>query len=367
MPDRETFFITGFPGFIADRLLERLARTPSRFILLVQPSWLVRARHESDRIAQLTGRSRDDFQIVAGDITQPQLGLTAASLAIAQQQTTRIFHLAALYDLAVAREPAMRVNVGGTRNVIDFARTVPALQHFHHVSTCYVAGKREGPILETELRHDAGYRNFYEESKYLAELEVESVKDQLPVTIHRPSVVCGDSRTGETVKYDGVYYLILYLLHFPSLSSINIGNHRVSLNLVPVDFVVDAMAALAFDRNAIGKTVQLSDPSPLTTNELFNTIARELNGKRSRITAPAKLVRFFLMLPPSPKITGLPHSAVPYFFVKQLYDSRQAQALLKPHGIQCPSFESYVDNIVTFVKANPELVPQTDTDKHGQA
>jgi len=363
MPDRETFFITGFPGFIADRLLERLASKQCRFILLVQPSWLDRARHEVDRISSLTNRDRSDFQIVEGDITQPALGLTNADLDITRQQTTRVFHLAALYDLAVQREPAMRVNVSGTRNVLEFARTLPSLRHFHHVSTCYVAGKREGAILETELRHDAGYRNFYEESKYLAELEVEFVKDQLPVTIHRPSVVCGDSRTGETVKYDGVYYLILYLLRFPSLSSLNIGNHRVSLNLVPVDFVVDAMAALAFDQNAISKTVQLADPSPLTTNELFNAIARSANGKRSRITAPATWVRFFLMLPPSPKITGLPHNAVPYFFVKQLYDTSQAQALLQPHGIQCPPFQSYVDNIVAFVKANPELA----TDGHRPA
>lgn len=362
MPNSETFFITGFPGFIADRLLERLARKQCRFILLVQPSWLDRARHEIDRISRLTNRNVADFQLVQGDITQPALGLTASDLEITRQQTTRVFHLAALYDLAVEREPAMRVNVGGTRNVIAFARTLPSLQHFHHVSTCYVAGKREGVILETELRHDAGYRNFYEESKYLAELEVEAVKDQLPVTIHRPSVVCGDSHTGETVKYDGVYYLILYLLHFPWLSSVNIGNHRVSLNLVPVDFVVDAMAALAFDQNAIGKTVQLSDPSPLSTNGLFNAIARSANGKRSLITAPVTWVRFFLMLPPSPKITGLPHSAVPYFFVKQLYDSSQAQALLKPHGIECPSFPSYVDNIVEFVKANRELA----TDGHRQ-
>lgn len=355
MPDRETFFITGFPGFIADRLLERLARTPSEFILLVQPSWLDRARHEIDRIATLTGRSPEDFRIVQGDITQPDLGLSSSDLELTRERTTRVFHLAALYDLAVKSEPAMRVNVGGTRNVVEFARTLPSLRHFHHVSTCYVAGKREGPILETELRHDAGYRNFYEESKYLAELEVESVKDQLPVTIHRPSVVCGDSRTGETVKYDGVYYLILYLLRWPSLSSVNIGNHRVSLNLVPVDFVVDAMAALAFDQNAIGKTLQLSDPSPLTTNELFNTIAGALNGKRSRITAPARWVRFFLMLPPSPGITGLPHSAVPYFFVKQLYDSSEAQALLKPHGIQCPPFQTYVNQIVEFVRKHPQL------------
>lgn len=362
MPDRETFFITGFPGFIADRLLERLARKESRFILLVQPSWLDRARHEIDRIANLTGRVPEDFRIVLGDISQPDLGLSAADLELSRNETTRIFHLAALYDLAVEREPAMRVNVGGTRNMVEFARSLPSLRHFHHVSTCYVAGKREGPILETELRHDAGYRNFYEESKYLSELEVEAVKGELPVTIHRPSVVCGDSRTGETVKYDGVYYLILYLLKWPSLSSINIGNQRVSLNLVPVDFVIDAMAALAFEKEAIGKTVQLSDPTPLTTAELFNTIAGALNGKRSRITAPATWVRFFLMLPPSPKITGLPHHAVPYFFVRQLYDCSQAQALLAPHGIQCPPFESYVNQIVDFVKAHPELA----TDGHGQ-
>jgi len=356
MPDRETFFITGFPGFIANRLLERLARQDCDFILLVQPSLLGRAREEIARLAQLSGRDVAEFQFVEGDISVSGLALNAADLELVQRQTTRMFHLAAVYDLAVPQDLAMLVNAGGTRNVVALARTLPHLRHFHHVSTCYVAGKREGVILETELRHDAGYRNYYEESKYLAELEVESAKRELPVTIHRPAVVCGDSRTGETGKYDGVYYLINYLLRWPSvLSMINIGNQKVSLNLVPVDFVVDAMAALAFEERAIGKTLQLADPAPLTTNQLFNAIANSIDGHKSKITAPAKLVRFFLMLPPSPKITGLPHHAVPYFFVKQLYDSSEAQQLLAPHGIQCPPFETYVDRIVDFAQQNPRL------------
>jgi len=355
MPDRETFFITGFPGFIANRLLERLARKDCDFILLVQPSLLGRARDEIARIAQLSGRDVEGY-LVEGDISEPQLALSAADLELVQQQTTRVFHLAAVYDLAVPQDLAMRVNAGGTRNVVELARKLPHLRQFHHVSTCYVAGKREGVILETELRHDAGYRNYYEQSKYLAELEVEWAKIDLPVTVHRPAVVCGDSRTGETGKYDGVYYLIHYLLRWPRvLSTINIGNHEVSLNLVPVDFVVDAMAALAFDERAIGKTLQLADPAPLTTNQLFNAIAKSINGHRSKITAPARWVRFFLMLPPSPKITGLPHHAVPYFFVKQLYDSSPAQALLAPHGIRCPPFESYVDKIIDFARQNPTL------------
>jgi len=243
MPDRETFFITGFPGFIANRLLERLARQECNFILLVQPSLVADAHEEINRIASLTGRSTAEFQIVEGDIAEPQLALKKSDLDLVQQQATRVFHLAAVYDLAVPQDLALRVNVGGTRNVVDLARSLPHLKQFHHVSTCYVAGKREGVILETELRHEAGYRNYYEESKYLSELEVDSVKADLPVTIYRPSVVCGDSQTGETGKYDGVYFLIHYLLKWPSmLSLINIGNHKVSLNLVPVDFVVDAMA-----------------------------------------------------------------------------------------------------------------------------
>ena len=354
MADRETLFVTGFPGFIANRLLERLARRECDFVLLVQPSFVTRALDEIERIARLSGKSVGDFQIVEGDISEPRLALSDADLELVQDQTTRVFHLAAVYDLAVPQDVALRVNVGGTRNVVDVARSIPQLRQFHHVSTCYVAGKREGVILETELRHDAGYRNFYEESKYLAELEVEKAKRDLPVTIHRPAVVCGDSQTGETGKYDGVYYLIHYLLRWPSvLSLINIGNHEVSLNLVPVDFVVDAMAAIAFDERAIGLTLQLADPAPLTTNQLFNAIAKSIDGRRSRITAPRSWVYFFLMLPPSPRLTGLPHHAVPYFFVKQVYDSTQAQQLLAPHGIRCPPFPVYVDRIVDYAHRHP--------------
>ena len=356
MPDRETLFITGFPGFIANRLLERLARKDCRFILLVQPLLAPLAKQEIARITQLTGKSTADFYIVEGDISELNLALKPAELDLVRQQSTRVFHLAAVYDLAVPRDLALRVNPGGTHNVLAVARAMPQLRQFHHVSTCYVAGKREGVILETELEHTAGYRNFYEESKYLAEMEVQSLKNELPVTIHRPAVVCGDSRTGETGKYDGVYYLIHYLLRWPRmLSLINIGNHVVSLNLVPVDFVVDAMAAVAFDERAIGQTLQLADPAPLTTNQLFNAIAKSIEGHKSRITAPQSWVYFFLMLPPSPKITGLPHHAVPYFFVKQLYDSSKAQELLTPHGIQCPPFETYVDKIVDYARRNPVI------------
>lgn len=354
MAKNQTFFLTGFPGFIASRLVKRLTAVDSRFLLLVQPALVDRAKGEIAQLARDTDRSTEDFQIVEGDISQPDLAMSADQLNVARSVTTRVFHLAAVYDLAVSRELAQRVNVTGTKNVNQFVRSLPQLRHYHHVSTCYVAGKREGRILETELQHDAGFRNFYEESKYLAELEVELLKHELPITIHRPSVVCGDSRTGETAKYDGVYYLINYLLQWPSLlSQFNIGNHEVCLNLVPIDFVVEALAALAFDDAAIGKTVQIADPRPLTTNQLCNAIANSIGGWHSKVTVPPSWVQFFLMLPPSPRITGLPHHGVPYFFVKQTYDSKQAQELLNKHALQCPPFMSYVDTIVGYAAKHP--------------
>jgi thioester reductase-like protein len=352
----ETFLITGFPGFIASRLLRRLAESGDRFLLLVQPALADQAGRELSNIAEQTGTPLSNFEILPGDITEPDLGLAQKDLDRARSESTVLFHLAAIYDLAVRQDLAMRVNVGGTRNVNHFAQSFRALRHYHYVSTCYVAGKRTGRIFENELRHDAGFRNYYEETKYLAETEVEDLKSQLPVTIHRPSVVCGDSHTGETAKYDGIYYLINYLLKWPSLlSNFNIGNDDVSLNLVPVDFVVEAMSALATDPSAIGKTLQLADPDPLPTRELCNLIARSLVGKEARITVPARLVESSLMLPPSPAISGLPHRGVPYFFLKQSYDTTQASQLLAPRGVTCPPFSSYVTTIVDYAMSHPHL------------
>jgi len=356
MWSEETVFLTGFPGFIAGRLLRRLATDGGRFLLLVQPNFVERAKEELKTIAEQTGRSASHFEILQGDITKPDLGLSRERLETVRSKSTILFHLAAIYDLAVARDTAMRVNVEGTRNVNNFARLLPHLRHYHYVSTCYVAGKRTGVILEAELRHEAGFRNYYEETKYLAETEVDAVKTELPITIHRPAVVCGDSKTGETAKYDGIYYLIRYLLKWPSvLSAFNIGNSEVTLNLVPVDFVVEAMSVLARDPLSVGKTVQLADPAPLTTNELFNTIARCIEGKGSRITLPPSLVETSLKLPLAPKITDLPHSAVPYFFLKQTYDTAQARQLLEPHGISCPPFGSYVKAIIDYASRHPTL------------
>ena len=353
---RESIFLTGFPGFIAGRLVERLAKPETQFFLLVQPQLVERAMEEIEQIAEFTNTPLESYVIVEGDITEPQLGIPAADLETIQFETTDVFHLAAAYDLAVPKDVAFSVNLQGTKNVNDLVCSIKNLRRYNYISTCYVAGKREGVIQESDLEHKAGFRNFYEETKYLAELEVERLKSHLPVTIYRPSVVVGDSVTGETAKYDGIYYLIHYLRKAPSLLRVvNVGNNDVRLNLVPVDFVVEAIAALARDNSAIGKTIAIADPAPLTTAELFDAIAKDMTGRKSEFGPPPKIVEWFLMLSISPPITGLPTHGVPYFFISQTYDTTIAKGLLAKHKIACPRFGNYVGNLLDFVEENPEL------------
>ena len=256
----------------------------------------------------------------------------------------------------MAKDIAFKVNVEGTRNVNEFVKSLKKLRRYNYISTCYVAGKRTGVIREDELAHDAGFRNHYEETKYLAEMDVEQMKADFPVTIFRPSVVVGDSDTGETAKYDGIYALILYLKKAPALLRfINVGNRNVKLNLVPVDFVVEGIATLAKDDSAVGKTIALANPSPPSTAEIFDLIAEAMTGKTSVVTPPAALIEASLMLGISPALTGLPHAGVPYFFLAQTYDTSISEELLNAHKIACPPFQSYVKNLVAFVEKNPEL------------
>ena len=356
MDFERSIFVTGFPGFIAGRLVERLAEKGTQFFLLVQPKFLAAAEKAVTRIAFESGVPLENFALVKGDITQTGMGIPAADLETIKNETTDIFHLAAVYDLAVDKDIAYAVNFEGTKKVNEFASSVRDLKRYNYISTCYVAGKRTGEIFESELEHEAGFRNFYEETKYLAEIEVENLKPELPVTIFRPSVVVGDSENGETAKYDGIYYLIQYLRKWPSvLRAVNVGNDRVRLNLIPVDFVTEAIAVLSNDEKAIGKTVAIADPSPLTTAKLFDAIARKLSGKPSVIQPPEKLVNFSLSTPVSPPITGLPHYAVPYFFLSQTYDTSIANELLEPHGVKCPNFGDYVGNLIDFVEKHPKL------------
>ncbi len=209
-----TVLITGFPGFLGSALLPRvLDRTGGRAVCLVQPKFMAMAERRAAELAQREPALAGRIELVHGDITQPGLGLDEAALRSVVADTTELWHLAAVYDLAVPRPLGMRVNVEGTRNVLDVAERCTRLERLQYFSTCYVSGRYAGPFAEEDLEVGAPFNNFYEETKHLAEVEVRRAMSRgLPATIYRPSIVVGDSHSGETQKYDGPYVVMQWLM-----------------------------------------------------------------------------------------------------------------------------------------------------------
>jgi thioester reductase-like protein len=355
-----TVFFTGFPGFLGSALLPHvLARTPDATAsCLVQTKFLELARRRAAELErehpELTGR----VQLVEGDITAPDLGLAAGFESLAAE-TSEIYHLAAVYDLSVARRVAMRVNVDGTRHMLDFAQGCGSLRRFQYVSTCYVSGTYSGAFTEADLEKGQSFNNYYEETKYLAEVEVqERMRGGLPATVYRPAIVVGDSRTGETQKFDGPYYIIRWLLRQPAVAMMPmVGDPgRTRVNLVPRDFVIAALAYLSgLDRSA-GKVYQLADPDPLTVDELTDVIARATDRRVLRVPLPKGVAKAALdYVPGVYRLMQIPSASVDYFVHPTHYTSFETQTDLAESGITCPRFPTYVDRLVDFVKKHPEI------------
>ena len=338
-----TIFFTGYPGFLGAELLPRLlARSPEmRARCLVQPKFAELARRRSAGDARI--------EIVEGDITSP---LTARA-----DDVVEIYHLAAIYDLMVSREAGMRVNVDGTRNVLDFAQRCPSLRRVHYISTCYVSGRYPGVFKETDLEKGQTFNNHYEETKYLAEVEVQKrMRDGLPVTIYRPSVVVGDSATGATQKFDGPYFVMRWLLKQPRIAVLPVLMHpkRYRFNVVPRDFIISAIERLSAMPETMGKVFQLADPDPMTVDETIDAVARATGRNVIRIPMPRAVAKGALdYVPGVYRLMQIPSAAVDYFVHPTLYDTTNTRAALGEMSI--PRFRDYLPRLVEFVRAHPEV------------
>jgi thioester reductase-like protein len=355
-----TLFFTGFPGFLGAELLPRLlARCPGqRAACLVQSKYADVARRRLREIETAHPELAGRIDIVEGDITQPRLGLTAADAL--RSGVVEIYHLAAVYDLGVGRDLAMRVNVEGTRRMLEFACECPALERFQYVSTCYVSGKYAGVFSEEDLDHGQAFHNFYEETKFLAEVEVQKcMREGLPATIYRPAVVVGDSATGATQKYDGPYCIIRVLLRQPKvaiLPTIMDDPTRTEVNLVPRDFVIDAITYLSGASESRNQVYQLSDPNPLTVEKLIDVLARATRRRVVRVPVPLGAAKLLLThVPGVSRMMGIPPDTLDYFVHPARYATARTQAALEAGGIRCPRFDEYVDRLVAFVRAHPEI------------
>ena len=354
-----TVFFTGFPGFLGSALLPLvLGRdSASNAVCLIQAKFADLARERVAELEEAHPELVDRIELVEGDITAEDLGLGNAQDLRASVR--EIYHLAAVYDLSVPRRVGMRVNVEGTRYVLDFAEGCSNLDRLHYVSTCYVSGAYPGIFSEQDLEKGQEFNNFYEETKYLAEVEVQARMERgLPATVYRPAIVVGDSRTGETQKFDGPYYIMRWLLRQPGVAVMPmVGDpNRTRVNLVPRDFVIEALAHLSGLEETAGKVYQLADPDPLTVEELTDAIAQATRRKVLRVPLPKFFAKAALdYVPGVYRLMQIPSASVDYFVHPTHYTSFETQADLEGSGIACPPFSSYLQNLVDFVKAHPEI------------
>jgi thioester reductase-like protein len=354
-PGPERVLVTGFPGFIGERLLPRLleGRPGAEFVCVVQPRFAEAAERSRAAIEAAHPAARGRIRLAEGDITRPGLGLEGD----AELRATLVaaYHLAAAYDLAVTRDLGMRVNVEGTRNVLRLVAGAPRFERLHYVSTAYVSGTATGVFRETDLDVGQRFKNFYEETKFLAEVEV--AQSGLPATIYRPAIVVGDSRTGETGKFDGPYFTLAAMERVPSPGIfMKVGWGRNPANLVPVDFVVDAVAGLAGEAGAAGKTYHLTDPAPLGVAAVAGLMAREMGKKLLLVPVPKAVARAAFRPAAVQRYFGMPVQTLDYFDHPCRYDTTNASADLRAVGVHCPPFASYVGPMVAFYRRHKDGV-----------
>jgi len=349
--------ITGFPGFIAKRLLARLRRDDEAadYFLLVQPRFVFEAERACRALEQAHPTFVGRWRIVVGDIRDRDLGIAQPHLQYIRERITEVWHLAAVYDLAVPQSIAYAVNVTGTERILALCARAERLRRLNYVSTCYVAGARQGRIYEDELDCGQAFKNQYESTKFWAELKVQDAWDDIPTTVYRPAIVAGDSNTGETPKADGPYFMVQLLRRLPPwLPMLHLGASAAKFNVVPVDFVVEAMAQLSALPAAEHSVFALADPVALTAKEFMDLTIKALGRISALGTVPLPWAARALRVPSVARWLTIPEESLTYLNHPAEFDVSNTARLLKD-TLLCPRVADYWPALVDYACAHPEI------------
>lgn len=342
-------FFTGFPGFITSQLIRELFRKSKtqEVIVVVLPGEMLKAKAEKESI--LEEFPTCVIHLIEGDITLPNIGFDDEVLQEIIPQIEFLWHLAAIYDLAVPRDLAWKVNVHGTAMVNDFVRSLPNLKRYMYFSTAYVAGTREGLLREDELIRPRAFKNYYEETKYEAEHRVEDLKTEVPVTIIRPGIVRGHSKTGETIKFDGPYFFLNMVNRLKCLPFIPyVGQSNSTINVVPIDYIMNAVTFLVDEPSAEGKTLHLTDPNPHPVQEVYRMMVKHLTNHYPKGRFPLALAKKSLQVPLVRKKLGVEQETLDYLTWNAEFDTTEAVTILQNSGISCPDFIQTMPKMIEF-------------------
>lgn len=358
MHDDELVFLTGATGFVGAQLVRELLRHQpgTKLALLIRPGKGKSAEERAAGIVPAPDRAR--VEVLAGDVTQPNFGLDGATCARLASEATRVIHSAATVRFDHSLDEARRMNVEGTRRLLDFAAAAPRLRSFAYVGTAYVAGQRTGLIREDELNVGQGYRNTYEQSKAEAEALVRSRLGSLPAMILRPSIIVGDSQTGVTSSFKMMYWPLK--IYSRGLWRTVPGFPDAILDIVPVDFVTAAVAHLAFAPNAIGGTFHLcaGPRASATIEQVARRAAEYFDGREPRYIDPRvffgaiRPLLFLTLWGRKRRVLVDGRAYRDYFSMRMQFDTTNADRLLAPIGIIPPPVMNYLDRLFNYCVAS---------------
>jgi thioester reductase-like protein len=341
--------LTGYPGLLGKLLVRRLLAPgpdrPERLVLLVQPVHLAEARVALEQ--------EPGVELLEGNVSFMHLGLSGTEWTGLARTVTTVWHLAAKTRLDAGDRLLKRVNVEGTRNVLELCGRAGRLERLVHFSTAFVSGRRRGVILEEELAMGQAFHDAYEQTKYQAELLVRAAQESLPITVLRPSIVVGDSRTGAIERFEGPYSLAILLAASPRTVPVPLpADPLAPLNVVPVDFVIEAALHLARHPQAAGRTVHLVDPAPLPIRRVFELIAERSGRRRAAISLPGRALDALLRLPVLERLGVASRPGFAWVDRDAVYGASALLELLDGSGIQCPPITSYLDRLIDYVETS---------------
>jgi NAD(P)-dependent dehydrogenase (short-subunit alcohol dehydrogenase family) len=364
------YFVTGASGFIGKRLVRKLlARRGAVVYFLIRES----SRDKVPALLEFWGVDERRAVPVFGDLAQPLLGLGRSQVKALTGTIDHFFHLAAVYDLKADAESQIVANIDGTRNAVALANEIKA-GCFDHISSIAAAGLYEGVFREDmfdeaeELEHP--YFGTKHESEKIVRKEVKGAW-----RVYRPGIVVGDSKTGEIDKIDGPYYYFKLIQRMrqllpPWIPSIGIEGGRI--NIVPVDFVVEAINHIAHKPDLDRRAFHLVDPNPYRVGDVLNLFAKAAHAPPFGMRVNAALLGFIppsvkkgmLALTPVRRIRravmkdlGLPDDILQFVNYPTRFDCREAAAVLKGTGIECPRLEDYAYRLWDYWERNldPDL------------
>ena len=347
------YFVTGGTGFIGRFLIDNLLKRKGTIHVLVRKD----SMKKFEALAKQRGWDRKRVLPVAGEMTAPKCGLSPAQLRALSGKVKHFFHLAAIYDVAAKPDAMQAANIDGTRNALDLAAAMKA-GCFHHTSSIAAAGMYPGVFREDMFEEAEGLDDPYLRTKHDSEGLVRA-ETRIKWRIYRPGMVVGHSKTGEIDKIDGPYYFFTFLKKLrqtlpPWMPTLGIEGGRI--NIVPVDFVADAMDHIAHKPRLDGHCFHLTDPEPMRVGEVLNTFARAGHAPEMTMRIDARMFAFLPgsvrmavgSLPPVRRFIGMllrdfkiPKETLKFITYPTRFDNREAERALKGSGIAVPRLEDY--------------------------